>query len=150
MELRIEIDLVSEVGIPSSQEYEFPCFWLVPGCLGMGLNDRSSHAGQCTGTSAATSSSETPAQESSTFLHVQLFRCCGAGIQSDVRVLGLGEHRLSLRSGGGHLAQTILRTGRIWSSPLSYLVSDFVIETGRIFQSPMGAWNAGVCSTRRS
>ena len=41
MELRIEIDIVFNVRILSSQEYRFPCFQQVLGCLGMGLNSES-------------------------------------------------------------------------------------------------------------
>ena len=89
--------------------------------LSLDIGHRSSHTDQCIETSAATCSSETPAQESSTFLHVQLFRCCGVGTRSDVGVLGLGEHRPSHGSGGDHLAQTILPTGRIWSSLPEFL-----------------------------
>ena len=85
--------------------------------LSLDIGHRSSHTDQCIETSVATSSSETSAQESSTFLYVWLFGCHDAETQSNIGVLGLGECRPSHRSGGDCLALTILLTGWIWSSP---------------------------------
>ena len=64
--------------------------------LSLDIGRRSSYTDQCIETSVATSGSETPAQESSTFPHVWLFGCHSAGTQSNVGVLGLGGHTVPL------------------------------------------------------